>query len=377
MTKRYQIILILAVVSGLMFLFIACGGSSGDNSVTYSGSTDPAIADSTTAIILAEYGMGTLEAGFPLAGPFITPPPGMLMVGLSAQPLEAAFTTTVTIDVPPQAVYFGSDYDSKYGTGTADINGSMTMLLGNNISADADTWFIVESELDGSIVFDGFRADDGPTVTGTVTVPYGLFEFSGDANFLMSTMSIPDDPGYPVWQELEMTFKRISVSDGSESWSLGEGDWIMSIVPGSSVNLDIYSLTVKYQDKTYKLEDTRLGVAFSEITPLILTTERTDITILGIDYKAGTFFHHDLGEILFGGTLREENPPGDIVQGDLTFYTILGATLYNIYFGYDYVQGSMAPATFYNLYIGLDYFEKGYYIDGSFIEDATAPDIIL
>lgn len=381
MAKRYQFVVSVTAVLGLMFLFMACGsGGGGGGDVTYEGSTDPAVADSTTVTALAEYGMGALESGFPLAGPFVTPPPGMVMIGLAAQPLVADFTTTVTIPVPPEAVYNGSDYDSKSGTGTADIDGSMTMLLGNNVAADANTWFIVEVELDGSILFDTFSTGDDPSITGRVTIPYGLFDFSGDANFSMSTMEIIDDPGFPVWQELEMTFTKISVADDGESWSLGEGDWIMSILPGSSVNLDINSLTVKYEGKTYKLEDTRLDVELSEIIPLIIlppTTERTDITITGIDYKAGTFFHHDLGEIQFAGTLREEDPPDDIVQGGLTFYSTMGETLYNIFFAYDKNQGNQAPATFYNLYIGGDYFEKGYYIDGSFIEDNTAPTIIL
>lgn len=385
MSKRYRILISLAAAIGLVFLFMACGSSGGGGGdVTYNGSTDPAVADSTTATVLAEYGLGVLDAGFPLAGVFVTPPPGMVMVSLPAQPQVADFTTTVTIDVPPEAVYYGSDYNEIYGTGTADINGSMTMLLGNNIAADANTWFIVEVELAGSIHFSDFRMDDGPDISGTVTIPYGLFTFSGDAGFLMSTMSIPDDPGFPIWEEVEMTFTNLSLSEDGDDWSLGEGEWVLSVVPGSSATLDIVSLTVGYQGDTYKLETTRVGVTFSEIVPLVvaeptvLVTEVTDITITGFEYKAGTLYHPQLGYIDFGGTLHEEDPPGDLTAGSLSFYNDVGATQFTIYFGYDDTANIYAPATFYNLYMYTEeYAERGYFIDGEFIPSDLAPIIVL
>lgn len=315
MAKRFKFITILTAVLGLAFLFMACGGSGGGDSVTYEGSTDPAVADSTTAPTLAEYGIGVLEAGFPLATPFVVPPQGMMPVSLSAQPLAWAAETTVTIPVPAEAVYAGSDYDSKYGTGTADINGTMTLYLGAD-SAAANTWEILYGELDGSIVFDDFSIGDEPSLTGTVTVPYGQFMFTGDAIFLVSTMSIPDDPGFLLWELLEMTFTSISVSEGSESWSLGEGDWYMEVSPGSSVSLDIYSMTVEYDGSTYKLEDTNLYVEFNESAPTALEAavplavpSQTTFYITGIGEDCGIFYHPVLGVIYFSGELTESEPP--------------------------------------------------------------------
>ena len=384
MAKRFQLPVFVTVSLGLMFLFMACGGSSGGGGdVVYEGSTDPAVADSTNATVLAEYGIGSLEAGFPLAGPFVTPPPEKVRV-LSAEPLIPYWETTVTVDVPSEAVYYGNDYDSKYGSGTADIDGSMTMVLGNNTAADANTWYIVEVELDGSIYFDDFCTGDQPAITGRVTIPYGLFTFSGNAAFLLSTMEIPDDPGFPIWEEVLMTFTKISVTDGEESWSLGEGEWEMTLFAGSWVDLDIISMTVGYQGDTFKLEDTNLYVEMNDdppqpaalrvrAVPAFMGTEYTIINISGIDYKAGTFYHPDLGVIEFAGNLLESDPPGDLVEGNLTFYSTMGATLYNIWFDYDDDDDNIYdPATYYRLDID-EYTERGYFIDGSFIPTDLAP----
>jgi hypothetical protein len=384
MLKRNQVLVSLTVVSGLLFLFMACGGGGGGGGdVSYEGSTDPAVADSTNATILAEYGLGMVEAGFPLGGAFVTPP-AMGPVSLSAQPLAATFTTTVTMDIPPDAGYYGSYYNEVYGTGTARIEGSMTMLVGNDIAADADTWFVIEVEFDGSITFDDFRTDDGPDISGTVTIPYGLFTFSGIAEYSMSQGEFLDDPGLPIWEEVELTFSKITVSDDGETWYLGEGEWILSIEPGSSASLDIISMTVKYAGKTYKLETTRVIVTFSETIPLaaaepeIIIIEETDIVITGIDYKAGTLYHPDLGYMEFGGNLHEEDPPGDIISGYLVFHQSPSTVAFNIYFGYDGSINMYAPATFYNLYMNTEeYAERGYFIDGEFIPSDLAPIIVL
>jgi len=319
--------------------------------------------------------MGVVEAGFPVASAFITPVPESVPGALSAQPLSLSFHTTVTIPVPSDAAYDGSDYDSKYGTGTADINGSMLLYLHNTTSATANTWDVIDGELDGSIVFNDFRPGEGPDITGTVTVPYASFHFSNDADFLMSTMEIINDPGFPVWEEMDITFTNITVSEDGDSWSLGEGEWNIEVTPGSSVNLDIYSQTVKYEGSTYKLEDTRLYVEFDDYTPLVIpTVYTTDITISGINYKAGTFFHPELGVLEFGGTINEEDPPGDIIDGILTFYNTMTATQYVIEFGYDDTDNTYAPATFYNLNMVVEeYTERGYYIDGTFIASDLAP----
>jgi len=360
-----------------MFLFMACGSSGGgSSSVTYSGSNDPATADSTNATVLAEYAFGALQAGFPLASPFVTPPSGVLNA-LSAEPqVVYVETTTVTISLPPDAVLYGADYDDVYGTGTADLNGDLTLHLGT-LSAGADTWEIEYAEMDGSIVFHNFRVEDGPAVTGRVTVPFAQFQFSGIALFEMSSMSIPDDPGFPIWQLVQMTFTNLTLSGDGESYSMGEGDWEMEILVGSAVSLNINSTTIEYQGDTYKLEDTNLLVESGGIVPVAIG-DQTNYTISGIDYKAGVFYHPDLGKIWFRGTLLEESPPGDITDGWLEFSGDVGQVLYNVYFGYDEATGDLAPATFYNLYMSTEeYSENGYFIDGSFIPDETAPWLLL
>jgi len=385
MAKRFQFIISVSTVLGLMFLFMACGGGGGSDSVTYNGSNDPAVADSTTAATLVEYALGATEAGFPLVTPFVTPPPGMVFTTLSAQPLAPGATTTVTIPVPPQAVYGGSAYDGTYGTGTADLNGSLTLYLSAE-SALANTWSVISGELNGSIVFDNFRTEEGPGISGTVTVPSSTFYFSGEALFEMSTMSIPSDPGFPVWQELEMTFTNIAVSEDQDSWSLGEGDWYLQKA-GDSVTLDIYSVTVEYDGSTYKLEDTELNVqagmvpaALGAAQPLIVVPDTINFQFSGITTSNGTFYHPDLGVTYFSGDLTESDPPGDLTSGTLSFYD--GADeanlLFNVYFGYDETYNEGQGATFYNLYMNTEeYFEKGYFIDGSFIMDANAPTLIL
>lgn len=387
MAKRFQFITILTAALGLAFLFMACGGSGGGSSVTYNGSTDPANADSTTAPTLAEYGIGIVEAGFPLVTPFVTPPSGGAPASLSAQPLVAyAFTMTVILPVPDEAIIYGDEY-GPMGSGTADINGTLTMLVGNSVSALADTWYVVNGKLDGSLDFDGFRTEEGPDISGTATVPYASFYFDGPAEFSASAGNFtdtPDNPGTIVWQEVEMTFTNITVSDEGESWSLGEGDWYMEISPGSSVSLDIYSQTVEYDGSTYKLEDTNLFVQFNESVPVALEAavpladpSQTTFYITGIGEDCGIFYHPVLGVIYFSGELTEEDPPGDITGGELNFFDAVteGTSLFYIYFGYDY---DYLPdgATVYELNMDTEeYFEIGYFIDGTFIEDPSAPSL--
>ena len=385
MAKRFKFITILTAVLGLAFLFMACGSGGGGGDVTYEGSTDPAVADSTTAPTLAEFAMGITEAGFPLATPFVTPPSGSIPTALSAQPLIAwDFTTTVILPVPDGAIIYGSEY-SPMGTGTADINGTLTMLVGNSDSAAADTWYVISAELDGSIEFDAFRTEEGPDLTGTATVPYARFYFEGPAEFSASAGNFtdtPDNPGTIVWQEVEMTFTSITVSDEGDSWTLGEGDWSMEISPGISVDLDINSQTVEYDGSTYKLEDTNLFVEFSESAPTALEAavplagSQTTFYITGIGEDCGIFYHPVLGVIYFSGELTEMEPPGDITEGELNFFDDVteGLSLFYIYFGYDETYNEGEGATVYELNMDTEeYSEIGYFIDGTFIPDPGAP----
>ena len=132
MGKQIRAFISITAVITLAFMFMACGGSSsGGDDIVYEGSTDPAVADSTTAPTLAEYGIGSVEAGFPLVAPFAAQPPEMMPASLAAQPMFAMHITTVTIALPPEASYYGSDYDSEYGTGIAELGGMLTLSLGN------------------------------------------------------------------------------------------------------------------------------------------------------------------------------------------------------------------------------------------------------
>jgi len=364
--------LILSAVF-LMFSVMACGGGSSSDDVAYGGETEPAVADSTTAATLTEYAMGVMEAGFPLAQPFVEPPP-MMPGSLSAQPLAWAATTTVTIPTPDDAVIAGTDY-SLDGTGTAKLNGTLTLYLGAD-SDEAETWNIIDGALEGDIFFDDFSTDGGPAVSGKVTVPYAFFYFTGSGQFNITDMEFTGDPGMPDWRNVEMTFTKITVSDDGDSWYLGEGDWELEIEPGMSADLDIYSLAVEGEGSTYKLEDTNVTVTFDTLlTPTIEfepATDRTTINIAGTEgADNGAFYHPELGLIYFSGELTEEDPPDDLTGGSLYFYDAAseGTNLFTVHFEYDEMEG----ATAYFIFVDAeDYFEFGYIIDGVFTPDPDA-----
>lgn len=380
MVKRFQFITVLTAVLGLAFLFMACGSSGGGGGdVAYEGSTDPAVADSTTAATLAEYGIGVLEAGFPLVTPFVTPPFEAGPVSLVVMPAYD-FTMTVVLPVPDGAVISGDEY-SPMGAGTADLDGTLTMLVGNSVSAMADTWYVMSGELDGSLDFDGFRTEEGPAISGKATVPYASFYFDGPAEFSASEGNFtdtPDNPGTIVWQEVEMTFTSITVSDEGDSWTLGEGDWSMEISPGISVDLDINSQTVEYDGSTYKLEDTNLYVEFNGSTPTALAAvvplvgpSETAFYISGIGESNGTFYHPELGVIYFSGVILEAE--GEITGNGVAFFDgvddEVSTRLFDVDFAYDDGQGSTA------YWINVDsegYDEFGYFVDGTFMPDASA-----
>jgi hypothetical protein len=376
MVKRSKLFVSIFAALALALMFMACGGSSsGGGDVTYSGSTDPAVADSTTAATLAEYGMGATEAGFPLAQMFIVPPE-VILTGLAAQPQAAyTYTTRLLIPVPAEAVIDGSDY-SGGGAGTAELGGTLNLFMGNNISADADTWTIIDVEHVGTIAFDGFRVDEGPALDGTVTVSSGIFIFSGIADYSVYQANFVSDPGFPLWQAVDMTFTNVTLSEGGESWSLGEGDWSMEISLGNWVDIDINSQTVEYDGSTYKVEDTNLYVEFSEMIPaaipqIVVPVDETSITISGTVSDNGAFYHPVLGLIYFSGSIYEEDPPDEIVSGVLNFYddpSFSGNLLFSVYFGWDIV----VEDTVYNIFMD-GYSERGYFVDGTFMQDDTAP----
>jgi len=354
-------VLILMMVL-IAFSVVACGGGTSSSSVTYDGSSDPAVADSTNASTLAEFGMGAVQAGFPLAEPFVMGPPGMVVVALEARPQAMAFETTITIPVPADAVIQGSEYDSTYGTGTADLNGTLTIYLGSD-DAEAATWYILEGVLNGNIVFDDFSPEGEPTISGKVTVPYGKFYFYEEGvGINLNTSEWTGDPGPPVWLEVEMTFSNLTVTDSDGSWYLGEGDWYLENVPNVTASLDINSLTVEYDGNTYKLEDTNVFVDIGEGS--------NEISIAGTGLiENGTFYHPDLGVIYFSGGLIDAGD-GGIVDGLLEFYdaAVEGTLIFTVEFEWDDSEG----ATAYWIYFeDGSYDEFGYY-DGSFTPDPGA-----
>ena len=157
----------------------------------------------------------------------------------------------------------------------------------------------------------------------------------------------------------------------------------MVIDPGNSVTLDIYSQTVENDGDTYKLEDTSLYVQFGALVrsglsvaePLVVP-EETNFLISGIDALNGAFYHPVLGLIYFAGDLTEESPPDDLTSGELNFYD--GAdeinAVFHVYFGYDAAYNGGEGATVYELGMdNEDYTEIGYFIDGTFVPDPSAP----
>jgi hypothetical protein len=368
MSKRLKGLILVMFLVLFTFSIVACGSSSdsddSSDSIAYDGSTDPAVADSTNAATLAEYGMGVVQAGFPLVQPFVMELPSPVPNALNAQPLDLVAQTTVTVPVPDFAIIYGSDY-GEAGTGTADLNGTLTLYLGSE-DAEAATWYIIEGELDGSVVFDGFTTDGGPAISGEVTIPYGLFEFAEDNSRInIDTGEWLDDPGPPVWLEVEMTFANLTVDDGEYSWALGEGVWYLENNPGVSASLDIDTMAVQGEGNTYKLEDTNILVV-----PAGETGREIEIAGTG-EIPNGTFYHPDLGVIYFQGTLIEEDEDG-IVDGLLQFYDAVeeGSLVFTIQFEWD-DDGSM---TAYWLYFDDDSYDEFGYYDGSFTPDEAAMD---
>ena len=390
MKRNLKTTFCLLTAFALAFSFVACGGGGGSDAVTYSGSSDPAVADSTTAAALAEYSMGVIEAGIPLGMVFITPPPGGAPTALSAVPL-VGWSTSITIPVPAEAVIYGADYGMG-GSGSADINGTMTLFLSNVISEFANTWNVDYGVLDGSIIFNNYSIDGEVALNGKATVPYGNFAFSGEAEFSMSDNDFTGDPGLPVWGEVELTFTNIQASVEGESWSLGEGEWgLEEISPGSGAGIYIVSMTVKYEGSTYKLEDTYIEVDISSdaieapgaVVPqgiIIIPTETTTVIISGTELENGLFYHPDLGKVWFSGTIYDNDPPDAVTGGSLTFYDAAteANSFFDVFFGYDGTYNSNEGATFYNLHHFVErYFEKGYIINGTFTPDENAPTILL
>jgi len=193
---------------------------------------------------------------------------------------------------------------------------------------------------------------------------------------------ILDDPGFIAWTEVDLTFTNLTASVEGDSWSLGEGEWSIAVGEGGA-DIDIISMTVGYEGSAYKLEDTNIQVMNSDMVPTALAAEplgpppptsRTTITIMGIDYKAGVFYHPGLGKIWFRGTIVEDSPPDAITGNSLEFSGDAGQVLFNVYFDYDYSSNIYAPETYYNIFMStVMYSERGYIVEGEFIQSDLAP----
>lgn len=369
MKRRMRTTFCLLTAFALAFSFMACGGGGGGGSdaVTYSGNTDPAVADSTNAVTLADYSLGVMQAGSPLADAFLalpsSVPTSLAVQSLSVVPLEAyAATTTVTIPVPAEAILYGNSY-SEAGTGAADLNGSLTLYLGAD-SAEAATWYVTRGSLNGSIVYSGFSTDSGPTMTGTVSVSDGGFYFYGSGQFDMPSMSFLDDPGDIVWNNYgDLTFSNIAVSYGSDSWSLGQGDWRIDVAAGSGLEIDIYSMTVEYAGSTYRYENTYQDYS------------RTSRSFSGpyVDIPHATFYHPVLGKIWLSANLTINGSIDEISTGLLSFYDAVDGeiSLFDVHYAYDAAYNNNEGANTYYIDGPGDFEETGHIVEGVYTPDSN------
>jgi len=362
-TMRNSLAVIGTVI--LMLTFIACGGSGGGSDVTYNGSTDPAVADSSTSTTLTEYGLGVVQAGSPLAEAFLAEPE-MVPTALAAGAVPLGAYTTLTIPVPPDAVIDGEGYNMG-GSGTATLKGTMTLYV-NAASAESNTWNVEYGVLHGSIVFNGFSVNGGPTLTGTVTVPDGGFYFSGEAVYSLSDGNFTSDPGLPMWSEVAMTFTNLTVSTGDDSWSLGEGDWFMELSPGEGAYIYINSMTVLYDGSAYKLEDAQLTIN-------LYPGEGTEYDIAGDSNDYATFYHPALGKVWFDASVGVGEATGEIDFGGAGFYdgpSELDNQLVEVEFTWDDGYGDSGATAY---WIGV-YLEEvdlyGYIVDGVYTPDPDA-----
>ena len=352
-------------LAALIISPIACGGGGGGSSAvtTYDGNTDPAVVDSTTATPLAQSGLRSASAGFPVVQVFFMEEPGAAPAAapLAAQPLALGPGTTVLMPIPSDVVIYGADLG---GGGTLTLAGTVSLWV-EDLSAGGMTWTVTDATMNGSVTFDEYyNGSDGPEITGTVTVTDTTVIFSNSpVEYSMVTQDFLGDPGFPMFTDVAITFSSLNVGTGVDSYSLGEGDMEFTL-DSSFVDLVIISLTAEDDDESYKIEDGQVYVSFGP--------SGEDITIDGYVGDYATVYHSTLGKFYFYADFTEEDPPGDITTG--YFEVSEDGVSADAQF---YVDYTLIDGTYYNAYMdlgsGWEMIEKGYLLDWEFIPDPSAP----
>jgi len=354
-----KIFVLMALLATLTLAFACGGGGGGSDTVAYNGNTDPAIADSTTSTPLAQSALNGVGSVFPTVQILFAGDPGGEFASLAVEPLVAFFYTFVTIPIPSEAVIDGADFG---GEGTVTLAGTLTLEL-HSLSGIADTWTVIGSEMAGRFIFDGYtNGEGGQTVTGTMFVGHGNFDFSNSpVDFSMAAQDFLDDPGFPVFDYIEYTFNSLIVTDGEDSCQVGDGEFIIDM--GEGLILEIYKVTVAGDGETLKIEDTTVEIVFGD---------GDIITISGLGEDTyGTFYDHTLGWIYFNADFIEEDPPGDVTSGYMELSTDgVGPD------SYFYIQYNVDDGSYYNLYVSDSLVEKGWWVNWELTPDPAAPTII-
>lgn len=367
MKKNLTTTLSILMVLAMAFSFIACGGGGSSSVLTYDGNTDPAVADSTTATPLAQAGLNSAAAGFPVVQAFFMEEPGAEPA--AAQPLVAYDGTFVTIQIPSDAVIDGAYLG---GDGTMTLAGTVTMWV-QEVSAGAVTWTVTDAVMNGTVTFDGYYNGAGSVeeqLTGTVTVTDTDIVFSNDpVEFPLADIgSIQDYIDFPIFTDVAITFTHLTVGTGADSYSLGEGDLEFAL---GEFDVEVYinTLTVSFGGETYKIVDGLIYVAFGP--------DGVDIMIGGIDIDSdyATVYHPTLGMFYFYASFFEDDLVGDITSGNFEISEDGSTSIAEFIVEYD----EEIWGTYYNLLVdGEDNpVEKGYLLDWEFIPDPAVPDILM
>jgi hypothetical protein len=338
---------------------MACGGSDSTGTlggVTYDGNTAPAVADSTTATSLVQTALDSVSSGFPVVQSLFMSDPGSNPAAVPQA--EFTYTETFVMPIPAEAIVYGMD-------GTMTPSGNLTLLVGSDTMGD--TWTVVQTTMNGNMVFDGFTNEPGgETVTGSVSVTNANIIWpDGPVVYSVSEQDFTGDPGMFVITYANLTFSNVTVDAGTaDAYSLGGGDLEVSMGV-DSVDVTINTLTVEHDGETSKVEDTNVNVVFTS------DPEGDAITISGIDAKYGVVYDATHGWIYFSATLTEERPPDAVTYGYIELST--DGVDPDAYYYIDY---NPTDGTHYNLYVGGTLVEKGYWVDWEMTPDPNAPDII-
>jgi hypothetical protein len=362
MKKNMKTTFCLLTAFAMAFSFMACGGGGGgSDAVTYGGNSDPAVADTTTTVPLAQSGLRAVTGLFPTVQVLF---PGgeeaaPAAASLSAEPLAEYFYTNVAVAIPSDAVIDGIDFG---GEGTVQLAGTLTLEL-YSTSAVANTWMIDGAEMAGQFIFDGYSNETGGwTVTGTMDVSLGYLEFSNpEAEFYMDNPSL-DNVGYPMFSYIEYTFDSLTVADGEDSYQVGDADLVLEM--GEGILLTVNKATVSGDGEEYKIVDTTLEVA---------SADGDTIYIYGLDEAFfGTIYDFTHGWIYFNAEISEASSEMDWVYGTIELSTDGETTDATIYLDYDEELDS-----YYNAFIGAVEIGRGWWVDWELIPDAGAPTIVL